>query len=299
MNKHLRLAIVSLSLSTSIGVALTLALSAGSTKVGAIPTFTVCAIISYALNYIVFVPSYLARTEHYFDLTGSITTISLIVFAIASQDNPDTRSIMVALMVLVWAVRLGSFLFLRAKETGGDSRFDKIKQYPLSFLSWWSLQALWILVNIACALAVLTTKENEPFDIFAVIGAILWISGFAIEVIADQQKKKYRREAKNKGKFINTGLWAWSRHPNYFGEILLWVGITIVALPVLAGWRWVALISPIFVVVLLTRISGIPILERRAKAQWGNDEHYKIYVKNTPMLLLRPPKTNLGRESGN
>ena len=125
MNKHLRLAIVSLALSTSMGVALTLALSTGSAKVGVIPTFTVCAIISYALNYIVFVPSYLGRTEHYFDLTGSITTISLIVFAIASQDSPDTRSIMVALMVLVWAIRLGSFLFLRANETGGDSRFDK------------------------------------------------------------------------------------------------------------------------------------------------------------------------------
>ena len=296
MNKHLRLAVISISLSTSIGVALTLALSVGSMKVGAISTFAACAIISYALNYVVFVPSYLARTEHYFDLTGSVTTITLIVFAIASHENPDTRSIMVALMVLVWAIRLGSFLFLRAKETGGDSRFDKIKQYPLSFLSWWSLQALWVLANIACALTILTTKENEPFDIFAVIGAALWVSGFAIEVVADQQKKKFRREEKNKGKFINTGLWAWSRHPNYFGEILLWVGITVIALPVLAGWRWVALISPIFVVVLLTRISGIPILERRAKVQWGNDEHYGIYVKNTPMLLPRPPKTKLVKE---
>jgi len=293
MNKHLRLAIVSLALSTSMGVALTLALSTGSAKVGVIPTFTVCAIISYALNYIVFVPSYLGRTEHYFDLTGSITTISLIVFAVASQDSPDTRSIMVALMVLVWAIRLGSFLFLRAKETGGDSRFDKIKQFPLSFLSWWSLQALWVLVNIACALTVLTSKENEPFDIFAVIGAILWVSGFAIEVIADQQKKKFRREAKNKGKFIHTGLWAWSRHPNYFGEIILWIGVAVIALPVLSGWRWVALISPIFVTILLTRISGIPILERRAETQWGGKDDYKTYAANTPMLLPRPPKAKL------
>ena len=274
-------------------MALTLALSVGSMKVGAISTFAACAIISYSLNYIAFVPSYLARTEHYFDLTGSVTTITLIVFAVASHGNPDARSIMVALMVLVWAIRLGSFLFLRAKETGGDSRFDKIKQYPLSFLSWWSLQALWVLANIACALTILTTKDNEPFGIFAVIGAALWVSGFAIEVIADQQKKKFRREAKNQGRFISTGLWSWSRHPNYFGEILLWVGITVIALPVLTGWRWIALISPIFVILLLTKISGIPILERRAKSLWGNDEHYKIYAANTPMLLPRPPKTKL------
>ena len=120
-----------------------------------------------------------------------------------------------------------------------------------------------------------------------------WVSGFAIEVIADQQKKKFRRESKNKGKFIHTGLWAWSRHPNYFGEIILWIGVAVIALPVLSGWRWVALISPIFVTILLTRISGIPILERRAETQWGGKDDYKTYAANTPMLLPRPPKAKL------
>ena len=293
MNKHLRLALISLIASISLGALLTLALSAESTKVGSIPTFTVCAIIAYGLNYLAFVPSYFAKTEHYFDLTGSITTITLIAFAILSSETKDARSIFVTILVLIWATRLGSFLFLRAKETGGDSRFDQIIKYPLSFLSWWSLQALWVLANIACALVILTNKETKPFGAFATVGVILWIVGFGSEVTADQQKKNFRRNLSNQGDFIQSGLWAWSRHPNYFGEILLWIGITIIALPLLSGWSWVALISPIFVVILLTRISGIPILERRAKAKWGDDERYKNYIAETPMLLPKPPKTKL------
>ena len=293
MNKHLRLALISLIASISLGALLTLALSAESTKVGSIPTFTVCAIIAYGLNYLAFVPSYFAKTEHYFDLTGSITTITLIAFAILSSETKDARSIFVTILVLIWATRLGSFLFLRAKETGGDSRFDQIIKYPLSFLSWWSLQALWVLANIACALVILTNKETKPFGAFATVGVILWIVGLGFEVTADQQKKNFRRNLSNQGDFIQSGLWAWSRHPNYFGEILLWIGITIIALPLLSGWSWVALISPIFVVILLTRISGIPILERRAKAKWGDDERYKNYIAETPMLLPKPPKTKL------
>ena len=297
MNKHHRLAVTSLLLSTSIGVLLTLALSSGSMKVGSMPVFALCAVISYAINYAVFVPSFLMKTEHYFDLTGSVTTVTLIVVAVASNSETDTRSIVVAVMVLVWAVRLGSFLFLRAKETGGDSRFDTIKHHPLSFLSWWSLQALWVLANIACALTILTTKDEKSFGVFAVIGTILWVVGFGIEVIADQQKKRFRRTVNTQGEFISTGLWALSRHPNYFGEILLWVGITVIALPTLSGWRWLALISPVFVTVLLTRISGIPMLEQRANSRWGDRQEYRDYVASTPILLPRLPRTRLKQES--
>ena len=110
-------------------------------------------------------------------------------------------------------------------------------------------------MNLAGALVILTTQEPESFDAFAVIGICLWVLGFAIEVVADQQKKTFRRDNRNDGKFISTGLWAWSRHPNYFGEILLWMGIAVMGLPVLSGWRWVALISPLFVIVSLLKLA--------------------------------------------
>ncbi|MBT95298.1 MAG: hypothetical protein CL431_04950 [Acidimicrobiaceae bacterium] len=293
MDKQLRISVTSLSLSTSLGFLLTMALSSGSTKINDMPILAICAILAYAINYVVFIPSFIARTEHYFDLTGSLTTITLIVYALAASNERDARSFIVAAMVLIWAIRLGSFLFMRAKQTGGDSRFDSVKHRFIPFLSWWSLQGLWILMNLAGALVILTTQEPESFGALAVIGICLWVIGFTIEVVADQQKKAFRLNSINNGKFISTGLWAWSRHPNYFGEILLWIGISVIGLPVLSGWRWVALISPIFVIVLLTKISGIPTLERRAHKQWSGDPSYEEYLKNTPILIMKPPSTKL------
>tara|TARA_Y100000748_G_scaffold86093_1_gene71274 strand:+ start:774 stop:1574 length:801 start_codon:yes stop_codon:yes gene_type:complete len=257
------------------------------------PILAICAILAYAINYVVFIPSFIARTEHYFDLTGSITTITLIVYALVASNERDARSFIVAVLVLIWAVRLGSFLFMRAKQTGGDSRFDSVKNRFIPFLSWWSLQGLWVLMNLAGALVILTAQEPESFGAFAVIGICLWVIGFSIEVVADQQKKTFRRDSINDGKFISTGLWAWSRHPNYFGEIMLWIGIAVIGLPVLSGWRWVALISPVFVIVLLTKVSGIPILERRADKQWSGDPSYAEYVKSTPILIMKPPSAKL------
>ena len=293
MDKQLRISLISLSLSISLGFLLTLALSSGSTEVNGMPILAICAILAYAINYVVFIPSFIARTEHYFDLAGSITTITLIVYALAASNERDARSFIVAVMVLIWAVRLGSFLFMRAKQTGGDSRFDSVKNRFIPFLSWWSLQGLWVLMNLAGALVILTAQEPESFGAFAVIGICLWVLGFAIEVVADQQKKTFRRDNRNDGKFISTGLWAWSRHPNYFGEIMLWIGIAVIGLPVLSGWRWVALISPVFVIVLLTKVSGIPILERRADKQWSGDPSYAEYVKSTPILIMKPPSAKL------
>tara|TARA_B100001769_G_scaffold81647_1_gene61966 strand:- start:151 stop:1056 length:906 start_codon:yes stop_codon:yes gene_type:complete len=293
MDKQLRISVISLSLSTSLGFLLTLALSSGSAEINGMPILAICAILAYAINYVVFIPSFIARTEHYFDLTGSITTITLIVYALAASNERDARSFIVAVMVLIWAVRLGSFLFMRAKQTGGDSRFDSVKHRFIPFFSWWSLQGLWVLMNLAGALVILTTQEPESFGAFAVIGICLWVIGFAIEVVADQQKKTFRRDSRNDGKFITNGLWAWSRHPNYFGEILLWVGIAVMGLPVLSGWRWVALISPVFVIVLLTKVSGIPILEQRAHKQWSGNPSYVEYVKKTPILIMKPPSAKL------
>ena len=92
----------------------------------------------------------------------------------------------------------------------------------------------------------------------------------------------------NRGRVLSTGLWRYTRHPNYFGEIVLWIGIAIIAIPVLQGWQWVTLISPVFVTVLLTRISGIPMLEKRADEKWSGQEDYEAYKKRTPVLIPKP-----------
>jgi steroid 5-alpha reductase family enzyme len=151
---------------------------------------------------------------------------------------------------------------------------------------------LWVTFSLAAALAAITTELRMELGIFAMIGFLVWLIGFGFEVTADQQKSNFKADPENEGKFINTGLWSWSRHPNYFGEIVLWIGVAIIALPVLSGWQYLTLISPIFIILLLTRISGIPMLEKRADEKWGGQEDYESYKAKTSILIPRPPSSS-------
>jgi steroid 5-alpha reductase family enzyme len=191
--------------------------------------------------------------------------------------------------VSIWAVRLGSYLYRRIQKAGADTRFDDIKPSFTRFLMAWTLQGLWVFLTLAAALAAMTAASAPPFGLMGWLGAAVWAAGFAIEAIADAQKQAFRADAANQGRFIQSGLWAWSRHPNYFGEIVLWTGIALIALPALSGWQYVALISPLFVYLLLTRVSGIPMLESRADERWGDEPEYQAYKARTPVLFPRPP----------
>lgn len=274
----------------ALGALLALAGSEGGAKLAGAPVFLLCAALAFAINWVAFVPAYRARTEHFYDLTGSLTYLTVTAFALVASGRPDARGVLVAVLVAAWAIRLGTFLFRRVRQTGRDGRFDRIKTDPWRFLLSWTLQGLWVLVTLAAALAIITGPDRRSLGWVGLFGAALWIAGFAIEVIADRQKAAFRADPANEGRFITTGLWAWARHPNYFGEIVLWSGIAVIATPVLDGWRWVTLISPVFVTVLLTRISGIPLLQARAERRWGDDPAYRDYVRTTPVLIPRPPR---------
>jgi steroid 5-alpha reductase family enzyme len=188
-------------------------------------------------------------------------------------------------LVVVWAVRLGSFLSRRIQKAGRDDRFDEIKPSFFRFLNAWTIQGLWVTFTMAAALVAITTTARKELDIFALVGFLVWAFGFGIEVIADTQKSRFNADPANKSKFIRTGLWSRSRHPNYFGEIVLWIGVTVIGMPVFQGWQWVALISPVFVTLLLTRISGVPLLEKKADKKWGGQAEYEAYKKATPVLI--------------
>ncbi len=289
MNENRR-SLIGIIVSVAVGALVILAGSDGSSQVGSIAVFAVCGILAYVINWAVFIPSNIAKTEHYFDLTGSVTYVTVVAVALLLSDDLDARAVIVGAMVFVWAFRLGSFLFRRVRRDGRDGRFDEIKVDPLRFFMTWTLQGLWVLLTVACALAIITGIERESIGWVGIVGILVWIAGFGIEVISDRQKSAFKRDPANQGRFINTGLWAWSRHPNYFGEIVLWTGIAIIALPVLSGWRWVTLISPVFVTLLLTKVSGIPMLERRAQERWGEEEAFQTYTATTPVLVPRPPR---------
>jgi steroid 5-alpha reductase family enzyme len=276
--------------SVAVAAAVGFAGSWGGPRLGAIPVFALCVALAFAINWLVWIPASLWRTERFYDLTGSVTFVAVTSLALVAAPGPDGEAsvwrVMLAAMVVVWAVRLGSFLFIRVRRDGSDGRFDKIKVHPLAFLATWTLQALWVSMTVAAALAAITVADGLG-EVWAMLGVIVWLIGFAIEVVADTQKRRFRADPANAGRFISTGLWSRSRHPNYFGEILLWSGVALMAVPTLSGWRWVVLISPVFVWLLLTRVSGVPLLEARAAARFGDDPAYGAYVKHTPVLVPR------------
>jgi steroid 5-alpha reductase family enzyme len=268
-----------------IGILVALAGSQGGASAFGVPLFALSVGLAFLTQWLVFIPAYLMQTEKFFDLTGSITYISVITIAVIFSAKADARSILLAALVVIWAARLGSFLFGRIKKAGKDDRFDEIKPSFIRFLNVWTIQGLWVTFTMAAALVAITTNTRKELDGFAVVGFLVWVFGFVIEVLADSQKSRFSANPENKGKFIQTGLWSRSRHPNYFGEIVLWVGVAIIALPVLQGWQWVAMISPVFVTFLLTRVSGVPLLEKKADKKWGGQEDYETYKKKTPVLI--------------
>jgi steroid 5-alpha reductase family enzyme len=251
--------------------------------------FAVGVALAFIINWIAFIPAFARQTEIFFDLTGGITYITVVVAVVLLSPTIDGRSLLLGALVLVWAVRLSTFLFRRILAAGEDRRFREIKKSFSRFLMTWTLQGLWVTFSLAAALAAITSETRVELGIFALAGFLVWLFGFIIEVIADRQKSRFKADPENDGKFINVGLWSWSRHPNYFGEIVLWIGVAIIALPTLSGWQWVTLISPVFITLLLTRISGVPMLEARADEKWGGQKDYEAYKANTSILIPLPP----------
>jgi steroid 5-alpha reductase family enzyme len=270
-----------------IGSLVAAAGSQGGSLIVGVPVFAFCVGLAFLIQWLAFIPAFRLQTEKFFDLTGSITYITVISIAAILSSGVDARSIVLLALVVIWAVRLGTFLFRRIRKAGKDDRFDELKPVFIRFLNVWTIQGLWVTFTIAAALVAITTTNHKELDIFAIIGFLVWVLGFSIEVMADAQKSRFSANPQNKGKFIQSGLWSRSRHPNYFGEIVLWVGVAVIALPVLQGWQWIALISPIFVTLLITRVSGVPLLEKKADQKWGGQADYEAYKKRTPVLIPR------------
>lgn len=294
MEKNDFSAIVASVIATLVAIGLAFAVSWNGNRVlGVIPIYAIAVAIAFLIQWLVFIPSFINKTEKYYDLTGSATYTIVIIVSLLLSGNYNLRTLLVMGLVLIWTLRLGLFLFRRIRKAGEDKRFTEMKKSGLQFFRAWTFQGLWISFTLAAALAMITadSKITTAFNVYdwitLVLGLLVWLIGFGFEATADRQKKVFTTAPENKGKFINVGLWSISRHPNYFGEITLWVGIAIMSLPTLVGWRFFALISPIFVFLLITQISGVPLLEKYADKTWGGQDNYEEYKKNTPVLFPR------------
>ena len=244
-------------------------------------------LLIFCIQWVSFIPAFIFQTEKFYDLTGSITYLTAVFYTLYVTGSNNLSDLIIVACVAVWAIRLGSFLFMRIHKAGEDRRFRTIKTNFTRFLMTWTLQGMWVSMCLLCVLTALSSYSGVIMNSIFFIGLIVFILGLSIEIIADYQKTVFRRNIENKDKFITTGLWSLSRHPNYFGEILLWTGVAVMSISSLQGLQYITLISPIFVYILLVYISGIRILEDQAKKKWGHLNSFKKYIKNTPRLFFK------------
>ena len=245
-------------------------------------------ILAFLIQWVAYIPAYTFQTEKFYDLTGTLTYLTVVWFTYMlsnSAAEPKIGNLILASLISIWAVRLGSFLFLRIHKAGEDKRFRTIKPSASQFFMTWTLQGFWVSICSMCALTAISSEVGVVVNVFFYIGFALFLIGFSIEVIADNQKNTFRSLEENKDKFIATGLWAKSRHPNYFGEIMLWTGIALIALPSLSGTQYLTLISPVFTYILLVHISGVRMLEDMGNKKWGHLQEYKDYKDKTPRII--------------
>ena len=248
-----------------------------------------CAVIIFGIQWLSWLPASLRQTERFYDLTGGFTYLIVVIFSLwagARYQAPGPREIIVSLLVIVWALRLSRFLFLRIHHSGKDGRFDDLKTSATRFLVPWTLQGLWVFITMNVVIVLNSqATTSPPLGLWDLIGLVIWVLGFGIEIIADNQKSAFNAKPENEGKWIEEGLWSVSRHPNYLGEILLWTGIACFGIPCFTGLEYLSWVSPLFVYLLLTKISGVPILDRRGFEKWGEDPGYLEYRSTTPVLF--------------
>ena len=246
--------------------------------------------LAFLIQWVAYIPAYIFQTEKFYDLTGSLSYLTIIWFVFFSSNNLsglNIQNLIVVTLISIWAIRLGTFLFGRIHKDGEDKRFRTIKTSASQFFMTWTLQGMWVSICTMCAITAISSSQGIIANALFYLGLAFFIVGFAIEVVSDQQKSAFRAVPENKEKFITSGLWSKSQHPNYFGEILLWSAIALLSISSLNGTQYLTLISPIFTYVLLVYISGVRMLDEMGNKKWGHLEEYKEYKRNTPTLFLK------------
>ncbi|MDC2972595.1 DUF1295 domain-containing protein [Gammaproteobacteria bacterium] len=245
-------------------------------------------LLAYVIHWIAYIPAYVFQTEKFYDLTGSVTYLSVVWFVFLSTYQSislNFGNLILVLLISIWTIRLGLFLFMRIHKAGEDKRFRTIKTSASQFFMTFTLSGLWVTLCSMCALVAISSPEGLVMNALTYVGIILFIIGFGIEIVADNQKTAFRSIEANKDSFITSGLWSKSRHPNYFGEVLLWFAIAVISFSSLEGLQLITLISPVFTYILLVYVSGVRMLEDMNDKKWADNEQYKSYKKNTPMLF--------------
>lgn len=244
---------------------------------------------SFAINGVMFLVAYKKKTDKLTDISYALTLLSLAIYGAIDGKIDSVYHWGLVFMVALWAFRIGGYLLMRIRKIGKDKRFDDKRDNFVKFGSFWALQAITVWVVMLGVLQYLSASVGNAGFVYLVIGFSMWALGLGIEATADMQKFRFINDPKNKGKWISTGLWKYSRHPNYFGEILVWLGVFIYVSSILVGDKQLlALASPVFITFLLVFVSGIPLLEKSADKRWGENKKYQQYKDETSILIPLP-----------
>ncbi|MBM01738.1 MAG: hypothetical protein CL762_05075 [Chloroflexi bacterium] len=258
-------------------------LSFNSTSYEGFATPHIMILTVVLIQIIFYFHSLIFKTDLLFDFIGSLTFITLVTIGFVFMVNPDFNKIFISFLLFLWASRLGIFLLFRRIKAKKDVRLQSFLRPPSRLFLLWNIQGIWIIFSSLPLIVVLSSKLEHDFGLLEWGGFSIWLIGFLVEVIADNQKRNFK--IINSSSFINSGLWAYSRHPNYLGEILIWLGITVMSFKYLSGFGYIALITPLFVFVLLRYISGVPQLESIANDRWGGDDRYTEYKNKVGLLF--------------
>lgn len=248
-------------------------------------------LFSFAINFLFFLIAFTFRTDKVTDLSYSLS-FAVIAPLLLFTAGPGYSLVQFLTMaaVFLWAFRLGSYLLIRIIVTKTDERFDDKRNNPANLIKFWVLQmvAVWVIM-LPFSLS-LTSRGGEYPEIFTLVGFLVYAIGFLIETISDFQKFFFKKKPENRGLWMERGLWKYSRHPNYFGEILVWWGLFIVVLPSLSSMAYLTVLGPLFITFLLLFVSGIPLLEKSANSKYGSDPQYINYKERTNLLIPGVPR---------
>jgi len=247
-------------------------------------------LISLTVQVLFFILAASFKTDKVTDLSYGLTFIILVFYLFTSNKTFYSYQLITLTMVCAWGIRLITYLFVRILRIKRDKRFDGVRDNFKKFAMFWLFQAIAVWVVSLPSIYLLSLRVDKSISTTMLLGVALWVVGLGVETISDWQKFQFKNNPKNKGKWIESGIWKFSRHPNYFGEITLWWGIFIFSIPFQSGLSWLTIAGPIFITYILLFVSGIPTLEKKYDVRYKNNKDYQDYKKRTSLLIPLPQK---------
>jgi len=249
-----------------------------------------CLGIDFGIQAVGYLHACVFRTEKLYDFCGAGAFLGVTAYSyFGGLAANQPRAIIASALAAAWAARLGSFLFARVIIFGRDRRFDEVKNDLPKFGVFWFMQGVWVFASLLPILLLNSQAAQPALSALDWVGIAVWGLGFTTEVLADVQKFQFKVNNPDTSKWIDQGLWSYSRHPNYFGEMTLWVGMYLLCFQGMeTGGKIAAVVSPLFVSSLLLFASGIPILEKNADKKWGHLEEFRKYKEEVSILVPLP-----------